>query len=226
MLALGGIFLSSFVVAFSGAAAPGPVLSLTVAETMRRGFWAGPVIILGHGILEAGLLVFFFLGLSKFLSNPLIPAILGMGGGLFLVSMALAMLRNSFRIPENSGPLREGVQFYHPGDASSSGRLVALGILTSISNPYWFIWWVTVGLAYVHISMGFGAPGVILFFVGHILADLTWYGGISFFISHEAHRIRGRVYKGILVACSLLLLIFGVCFINWSIGQLCSGGLV
>ncbi len=54
---LAGVPVSSFVVALSGALMPGPLLTVTVGEATRRGFWAGPLIILGHGLLELTLVL-------------------------------------------------------------------------------------------------------------------------------------------------------------------------
>ena len=56
MLSLLTIFAGSFVVGLSGAMAPGPVLTVTISETLKRGFKAGPLIILGHTLLEMILL--------------------------------------------------------------------------------------------------------------------------------------------------------------------------
>lgn len=68
MNSLFGIFITSFLVAFSGAVAPGPVLTITISETARRGFWAGPLIIVGHGILELILFIAIFFGFNRILT--------------------------------------------------------------------------------------------------------------------------------------------------------------
>ena len=68
-MTLSEIFISSFIIGFSGALTPGPVLSVTIVESSRRGFLAGPLITLGHGLAELGWLV--LLGSLPFLGADL-----------------------------------------------------------------------------------------------------------------------------------------------------------
>jgi threonine/homoserine/homoserine lactone efflux protein len=79
-----GIFSSSFLIALSGALMPGPLLTYTVAESARRGFWAGPIIMLGHGFLELGLVVLLLLGIGAVINQPVIMGIVGLTGAVIL----------------------------------------------------------------------------------------------------------------------------------------------
>ena len=66
-------------------------------------------------------------------------------------------------------------------------NLVLAGILLSLANPYWFIWWATIGIGYILFSFQYGIAGIIAFYSGHILADLAWYSMISFGIAKGRH---------------------------------------
>ena len=68
-LALILIFTSSFVIALSGALMPGPLLTVTISESTRRGAVAGPLMILGHGILELALILALLAGLAPILKR-------------------------------------------------------------------------------------------------------------------------------------------------------------
>ena len=46
---MAAVFFSSFVIAFSGAMMPGPLFSVTVSESARRGFAVGPLLIASFG---------------------------------------------------------------------------------------------------------------------------------------------------------------------------------
>lgn len=204
-----GIFLSSFAIAFSGAIVPGPVLTVTVSETAKRGFFAGPLIVCGHGILEVVLIVLVVMGLSDAMKSEVFLGIVGIFGGAFLLWLSFTMFRG---LGEIKGEFTGGVTTW--------GGPVTAGILTSAANPYWIVWWVTVGLSYIVISMEFGIVGLSVFFVGHILADLIWYSFISLLVSRGKRHLSAGIYKVITGVCALLLVFFGLYFGMWGIGNL------
>jgi threonine/homoserine/homoserine lactone efflux protein len=88
------------------------------------------------------------------------------------------------------------------------------GIIGSISNPYWTIWWATIGLGYLVSSFKFGMLGVAVFFIGHILADLFWYSLISFSVARGKRFIGDRGYKALFYMCGIFLILFGLWFIQ------------
>ncbi len=68
-------------------------------------------------------------------------------------------------------------------NARSTGILILKGILVSLMNPYWYIWWISIGAAFIIKSGKFELGGVTAFFTGHISADFIWYLFIGFLIS-------------------------------------------
>ena len=208
---LAGIFFSSFIIAASGAMMPGPVLTVTISESTRRGFLAGPLIITGHGILEILLVILLVLGLADFINRPYIIGLVGIAGAGVLFRLSFSMLKGI-------GNLRLAVST----EASANSNPVAAGILMSIANPYWIIWWATIGLGYVFISMKFGMVGLAVFFCGHILADFLWYSAISFCVSRGISFISDRMYRGIIGSCAVLLILFGVYFGVYGARQFCN----
>lgn len=187
------IFVTSFVIGFSGAMMPGPLLTVTIAESTRRGFWAGPLIVVGHGILELALVLALVGGLSVILAAGFISQAIAILGGAFLLYMGIGMVRDAVRgritFRTDDQPLGQAeetdeganIQSDRPGRRNMLKNMhpVLMGILVSISNPYWILWWVTVGLGYITLSMEKGTLGLTSFFTGHILADLVWYSLIS-----------------------------------------------
>lgn len=192
-----GIFGSSFVIALSGALMPGPLLTYTAAAAAQRGFWAGPKVILGHGILELTLLVLLLIGVGVFLNRPLIIGGIALTGALVLWWLGYDMLTSARQ-----------ARLVLEGEASQGIGPVWAGILMSLANPYWFIWWLTLGLGYVLLAWNHGLAGVIAFFSGHILADLGWYSLVALAVAQGKKVISDRGYRWFVAGCAVFLLIF------------------
>jgi threonine/homoserine/homoserine lactone efflux protein len=199
------IFTTALVVGFSGAMMPGPLLAVAIGETTKRGFWAGPWLMVGHAILELALVVALVAGLSTVMDVFWVRGIIGLVGGTIMVVMGFMMLRKGLR--DNSG-LTTGLAI-----TSGNHRLVVSGIVVSLSNPYWFIWWVTIGAGYLMLSWDLGVLGVSSFFTGHILADVIWYSFVSFTVASGRKFFSNMVYHGLLIGCGVFLLGFGAYFI-------------
>ena len=199
------VFTTSFVIGFSGAIMPGPLLARAISDTARYGFWAGPLLILGHGILELALVIALGLGLSQFIGGDLVLSIVGIVGGTVLIGMGLATGRQGWqKIPipvTNSASIVRG------------RTLVLSGVLVSASNPYWFIWWATIGMTYLLWSLKLGVAGVASFFTGHILADLSWYAVVAFVIATGKKVISDTAYRWLFLVCGLALVALGGYFI-------------
>jgi len=197
MITLISILLSSFVIALSGALMPGPMLTVAIGESSKQGFWAGPLLILGHAILELFLVVALLAGLGPILNQDTVFGVIAFTGAFILLWMALGMFRSlpTLKIDFESGQV-------------GNSHLVLSGIFLSLANPYWTIWWVTIGLGYILHSQTFGMPGVLVFFIGHILADLAWYSIVTYSVSKGRTLFSDLFYRRLIGCCACFLVIF------------------
>ncbi|MBN1470905.1 MAG: LysE family transporter [Syntrophaceae bacterium] len=195
------IFASSFIIAFSGAMMPGPLLTITISESPRRGFITGPLLIAGHAVLELALITALLLGLAPFFQMPFVFVVTAITGSLILMWMAINMLRS---LPSLNISWEE--------DQTAKNHPIISGILMSVANPYWIIWWATIGLGYILYSWQFGLWGIIFFFAGHILADLSWYSFISAAVARGKHFLNDRLYRGLMAGCAVFLILFACYF--------------
>jgi threonine/homoserine/homoserine lactone efflux protein len=201
ILILMGIGATSFVVALSGALMPGPLLTATVGEAARRGFWAGPLIMVGHALLELALVILLLAGLGVWLHRPLVLGLVGVSGAIMLGWMGLGLVKAS-----------RFTRLALAAENSSGMSPVLAGVVLSLANPYWLIWWLTIGLGYVMFSATYGWSGVLLFFGGHILADFAWYSLVSGAVAQGRHFLSDRLYRGFLAGCGVFLFGFGLYF--------------
>lgn len=189
-------------VALSGALMPGPLLAVTISEAGRRGAVAGPLLIAGHAVLEAVLVAAILLGCARFLEDPRVTSVIALVGGIILCWMGVGMLRSC-----------RGASLCLDAPRGRRMHPVASGIVVSLANPYWTIWWATIGLGYLVIGLRFGLVGVAVFFAGHILADLAWYTLVSVGIASGRGILPDRVYRGMLALCGVVLIGFGAWFL-------------
>jgi threonine/homoserine/homoserine lactone efflux protein len=211
MLAYLTIFTTSFVIAFSGAMMPGPFMTMMISESAKSGAWVGPKMIVGHAILELVLLLALFFGLAPLFKKDLFFIIIAIAGGAIMIWMAQSMFRT---LPK--------LEIKTSTTSNNSMNLYLAGILMSLANPYWIIWWATIGLGYVLHSQKLGFAGIAFFFIGHILGDLVWYSAISIAIGKGRKFFSNKVYRILVGTCAVFLTGFAIWLIYDGINKLIS----
>ncbi|MDN5346792.1 MAG: hypothetical protein PWP65_356 [Clostridia bacterium] len=188
---------------------PGPLLMVTVNESSRRGALAGPLVVLGHGLLELALVLALTLGLGLFLSKPLVGRSTAVVGGAVLLWMGWAMLRGAIsgKVTLELAGKKEELKrpsFWLP---------VAAGAVTSLANPYWLLWWVTIGAAFVAQAWRYGIGGLTSFFAGHICSDLLWYSLVALAVAAGRRFIGAKIYSILIAGCGIFLMFLAVYFL-------------
>jgi len=195
-----------FGISFSGAAQPGPITAAAIAMGSRNRY-AGAQLALGHAIIEFPLMLLIFFGMSKFLESVPVRIVIGLAGGIILLVMALQMFITSRAAQDSRQKAREK-------------NPVLAGIILSAGNPYFLLWWATVGLKLATDAKGFEIWAYGLFVIVHWACDLLWVQALSW-ASFKGTRLFGpRSQKNVLRFCAAALVIFGLLFIysaaaNW-----------
>ncbi len=206
ILTLLALTLASFTIALVGAVIPGPVFAVTVAESMRRGSIAGPLIAIGHFLVEVVIIVAAFFGLESLLKLEATRIGLGYFGGVALILMGIYFIKNVGKNGENLKNGKNRNTFLHTP--------VFSGALASCSNPYFFLWWVTPGLPLMFKSLEVaGLTGFIFFYIGHSLADLSWFSFVSY-STHKSKKVLNKKAVGrIIFGGAIFLIVLGIYFI-------------
>ncbi len=206
MIAALSLGASAFFIGLTGAMAPGPYLTMTITRTVTRGPHSAALMLVGHALLEGILLLGFAFGLQSILIAPIVHRALSVIGGGFLVWMAIGLLRGA-----TSGTL--GAQDAPAPAVESRMGPVLQGAAVSLSNPYWSLWWATIGVKLAIDGLAIGPVGVAAFFIGHQSADVTWYGFVIAATSRGRALLTPRLYRSIISACALFLLYLGSRFV-------------
>lgn len=200
-LALGG---SAFLVGLSGAMAPGSFLTVIISRTLTRGPGSAALMLVGHALLEGALLVGFAFGLQRVLADPRVGSVLGVVGGVILLWLGYRLVADALR-----GPTPDEAPA--PSSESRMGPVMQ-GITVSLSNPYWTLWWATVGVKLAADGLAIGPFGVAAFFIGHQLADVAWYGLVIGATARGKRALPPSAFRIVLGVCGVFLLYLGVRF--------------
>jgi threonine/homoserine/homoserine lactone efflux protein len=195
LAALGTVVVTSL----SGVMAPGPMFTATLAKSLKSP-WAGVQVSLGHAVIEVPLIILIYFGLAQFFENITVQLVLGVLGGGMIIWMAVGLFRSRSEVARG-------------GKDTTYSAFVA-GIFMSGLNPFFLVWWVTVGaLLLMNFLDAVGTWGLPLFIVVHWLCDLAWLSLVSFTV-YRTHSFWGqRVQEWVFIVLSLALLYFGVYFI-------------
>ncbi|MFC2005803.1 LysE family transporter [Chloroflexota bacterium] len=192
------ILLSIVVISFSGVMMPGPMFAVTLAKSYRSP-WAGVQIAIGHAVIEVPLILLIYFGFARFFENSVVQLVLSILGGAMIIWLGISMFRTR-------------VEVVHKGKDLPYSAFVA-GILTSSFNPFFLLWWATIGSMLIMKFLDFGTTGLIVFIVAHWLCDLAWLSLVSITV-YRTHSLWGRRFQEwLFIACSLLLVGFGAWFL-------------
>lgn len=196
--------LTSFGVGLSGALVPGPMFTVTVTDSVKKGFIAGPMVVLGHIMAEIVMMIVILVGLGQILGSQTAAFFIGIFGGIVLIFMGYNISRSNTvlsNIKTDENETQKYGSFFK-------------GVITSVSNPYFFIWWGTIGLAFMFKGLALaGIIGLLAFSIGHWLADLSWFSVISFASSRGSKLMNDKTYKVVMVICGVFLVLLGAYFI-------------
>lgn len=173
---------------------PGIVFAMTIAKSYRSRF-AGTQIAIGHGVVEVPLILLMYFGFARFLTNNVVQLTLSIVGGAIVIWLGIAMFRARDEV------VQRGHDLPYPAFIA--------GILTTVLNPFFWVWWATVGSMLLMKFLGFGVSGLASLIVVHWLCDLLWLSLVSLLV-YQTRSLWGiRFQEGLFIACSLLLVGFG-----------------
>jgi len=197
-LLLSAFLIEAVLISLSGVMAPGPITAVTVSKGTKSPH-AGAIIALGHGIVEIPLMILILYGFGEILKIAYIKAIIGLLGGLFLLKMGLGLL--------------QGIKPAKIESSNNPHSPLMAGIILSLANPYFLIWWATIGSILIFRSITFGLLGFVIFMILHWFCDFFWCYFLSA-LSFKGGQFFGKRLQQVLFAiCGVFLLFFSAKFI-------------
>ena len=189
------------VISASGVMAPGPLFAANVTYGLREGTKAGVKMAVGHTIVELPLIILLGIGVVSLEIFPEFQTLISILGAITLFIFAGIQIKTIFE--------RKDISKSKP----KQGPLIT-GVLLSALNPFFIIWWLTIGFKLISDAMliwAFG--GILIVFLLHIWMDFVWLGSVSFLASKSSKILSNRNYKVLMIGLSLMLVYFGITFL-------------
>ncbi len=189
------------IISASGVMSPGPLFAANITHGLKNGTKAGIKIAIGHSLVEFPLVILLGIGILSMEVFPEFRTIISILGAITLFVFAFLQIKTILNKNKKiSTKLKQGP--------------VITGILLSGLNPFFIIWWLTIGLKLISDAMAIWAfAGILIVFVLHIWMDFVWLGATAFLISKSKKIISNTNYKIIVLALSAILIYFGITFL-------------
>jgi threonine/homoserine/homoserine lactone efflux protein len=196
------MFILAFALGLTGALAPGPTLVATINSSLSGGWSMGPKVTLGHMVSELLIVLVVVAGLATVAMNYT-TLVAGIGGAALVIFGLLTIAGSRTASLTGAGNGTPGV----------TANPYLAGFFTSVANPYFWIWWLTVGSAMLVSGLASGIILACVFMAGHWCADLAWFTAVSTGISRGTTIISDRVYRAVMVVCGVFLVLFGIYYL-------------
>jgi threonine/homoserine/homoserine lactone efflux protein len=190
----------AFTIGLTGALAPGPTLVATVNSSLKEGWKAGAKVAAGHALVETVIFLLIIGGLADAMQEY--SRTIALAGGLALIIFGFMTVKGSRR-----------ATLVAP-EGQVIGNAYLAGVATSAANPYFWIWWLSVGSALVLSGLHSGVIMAALFMIGHWVADFGWLILVSISLDRGRSILSDRSYRGILGICGGFLVCFGIYFLS------------
>ncbi|MAI01727.1 MAG: LysE family translocator [Nitrosopumilus sp.] len=190
------------IISASGVMSPGPLFAANITYGLKQGTKAGIKIAIGHSLVELPLVILLGIGILSLEIFPEFKTIISILGAITLFVFAFIQIKSTLKKNEKSETkLKQGP--------------IITGVLLSALNPFFIIWWLTIGLKLISDAMAIWAfVGILIVFVLHVWMDFVWLGSTAFLISKSKKIISNTNYKIIMLALSAVLIYFGITFLT------------
>jgi len=189
------------IISASGVMSPGPLFAANITYGLREGVKSGIKIAIGHSIVELPLVILLGIGVFSLEIFPEFRTIISIFGAITLFVFAGIQIKTILKKNKNISI------------KPKQGPIVT-GIVLSALNPFFIVWWLTIGFKLISDAMLIWAfAGILIVFVFHIWMDFAWLGITAFLASKSRKIISNRNYKIMILMLSLTLIYFGITFL-------------
>jgi len=194
--------LTVILISASGVMTPGPLFTANIVQGIRGGGKTGIQMAIGHTIVELPLVMLLGIGVFSFEIFPEFRTVISILGAIALFVFAGIQIKTTLQRNER--------KHFNPKHG-----VVFTGIILSALNPFFIIWWLSIGLKLISDAMLIWAfSGILIVFLLHIWMDFVWLYSIAHIASKSTKILSNRNYKILMIILSSMLIYFGISFVS------------
>lgn len=196
-------------ISVSGALYPGPLFFVTISHGVKSGTKSGIIFSIAHSLVEFTLVMLLALGLLSVANEPTAMLVVGVAGGVALIVFGAIQIRGSFSYKADEPKAGRG----------ATRSLLLVGLALTGLNPYFIVWWLTIGANLIFIALEFASlAGVVFMYVCHVWVDYVWLILVAALAKRGAKILRFKWYRVLMAVFGLVLIYFGFSFLIDSLG--------
>ena len=196
-----GFALTVVIISVSGVMSPGPLFTANIMHGLKEGTQSGLKIAAGHTVIELPLIILLAVGVISLETIPEFKTTIVLLGAIGLFGFAGLQIKNAL-----TKKMQTGIQVKH-------GAFLT-GVLFSALNPFFIIWWLTIGFKLISDSIEIWSYwGIGILFGVHIWMDFVWLGFVAFSASKAGNILSNQNYRILMIALSGVLIYFGISFV-------------
>jgi threonine/homoserine/homoserine lactone efflux protein len=192
------------ILSISGALYPGPLFFVTISHGIKSGTKSGIIFSIAHSLIEFTLVMLLALGLLSVANEPTAMLVVGVAGGVALIVFGAMQIRGSFSYKSDEPKAGRG----------ATRSLLLIGLALTGLNPYFIVWWLTIGANLIFISLEFASlAGVVFMYVCHVWVDYVWLILVAALAKRGAKILRFKWYRVLMAVFGVVLIYFGLSFL-------------
>lgn len=192
----------------SGTLAPGPLFLVTITHGTKTGAKSGLMFSIAHSIIEFTIVMLLAIGLLSVANQPAVKLMVGGAGGIALIVFGSLQIRSSLHETNETTSTKK-----------TTKHLLLLGLALTGLNPYFIIWWLTIGANLILLSLEFaGLWGVLFMYICHVWIDYAWLTLVAGFAKKGAKILRKKWYRALIAIFGAILIYFGLSFLIDALG--------
>ncbi len=196
-----GFAATVIIISSSGVMSPGPLFAANIFYRLKEGVKGGLKMSFGHTVVELPLIILLGIGIVSLESAPQFRIVIAVVGALGLFGFAGLQLKSVFGHDTN-------------GKIKTKYGPFLSGILFSALNPFFIIWWFTVGFKLISDSIVlWSLAGLLILFALHIWMDFAWLASTSYLSSKSSKFLSQRNYRFLFIVISGFMIYFGITFL-------------